>query len=587
MKNFAFILVAVAAFMSFSARYAATPKLDNLETIENEFRKYNGDTLKFWVQFTDKKNSPFSVKDPEKYLSKRAIERRKKLDIKITEEDFPVNPAYMHQVSQAGVQMLNPSRWLNGVSIQTNNLDHVKQIMELPFVKEVKKVGLYSGIDNANMDYLMEFFMSLGSEDSTKIPEGGTRSGFTPEYYGEGFKQLDMLNGLAMHNEGYTGEGIVIAILDGGFMNVNKIETFKHLYDNNQVLGTYDFVKRDSNVYDDNNHGMNVLSCMAAKTPGVMVGTAPGASYWLLRTEDANTEYPIEEHNWATGAEFADSAGADLINSSLGYTTFDEKLMNHKYSDLDGKTSPATKAAAIAAKKGLIVCNAAGNEGDGDWKYIGAPADADGIITVGGVDPDGAPASFSSFGPSADGRLKPNVAALAVEAIVASVSGNFYPSQGTSFATPILCGMVACLLEANPGKSPAEVIKAIEMSGSKYHKPDSVLGYGIPDFVKANRFLGGDKTFDYGKDQIESTPAETIGDSVMLTVYLAKEQKVEVKLKNGSDKEIKSAIYPASTAFNNFYRIQLENLGKLKAGQYDLEIYINGKKKYIYNLKKA
>ncbi|HYG14820.1 MAG TPA: S8 family serine peptidase [Bacteroidia bacterium] len=587
MKNFALILVAIAAFMSFSARYATTTELDAIEKIEAEFRKYNGDTLKFWVQFTDKKNSPYSVKNPEKYLSQRAIERRKRLDIKITEEDLPVNPDYMHQVSTAGVEMLNASRWLNGVSVQTSNQEHIKQIMALPFVKEVKKVGVFNSIDNANMDYLMEFFMSLGSEDSTQISEGGTRSGFTKEYYGEGFHQLNMLRGMDMHNNGYTGEGIVIAILDGGFMNANKIEAFKHLYESNRILGTYDFVKRDSNVYDDNNHGMNVLSCMAAKTPGIMVGTAPGASYWLLRTEDANSEYPIEEHNWATGAEFADSAGADLINSSLGYTTFDDKSMNHKYSDLDGKTSPATKAATIAAKRGLIICNAAGNEGDGEWRYIGAPADAEGIITVGGVDPTGAVASFSSLGPASDGRLKPNVAAQATEAIVASVSGNFYPSQGTSFATPILCGMVACLLQANPDKSPAEIIKAIEMSGNQYHHPDSVLGYGIPDFIKANRFLGGDKAFDYDKDQIESAPDEAMGDSLMLTVYLVKAQKVEVTLKNGSGKEVKSGVYPGNTSFNNFYRIQLEGLDKLGAGQYQLEVYINGKKKYTYNVKKG
>jgi hypothetical protein len=331
---------------------------------------------------------------------------------------------------------------------------------------------------------------------------------------------------------------------------------------------------------------MNVLSCMAAKVPGVMVGTAPGASYWLLRTEDANSEYLIEEHNWASGAEFADSAGADLINSSLGYTTFDDKSTNHKYADLDGKTAPATKAAAIAAKKGLIICNAAGNEGDGDWRYIGAPADAEGILTVGGVDPEGIAAAFSSLGPASDGRLKPNVAAQATETIVASVSGNFYPSQGTSFASPILCGMVACLLQANPGRLPADVIKAIELSGNKYHNPDSVLGYGIPDFIRANRFLGGDKDFDYGKDQVEATPAETFGDSIMLTVYLAKEQKVEIKIKNGSGKEVFMGTYSGNTGFNKFHRIQLKNLGELAAGKYQLEVHINGKKRFAYNVKK-
>lgn len=536
----------------------------------------DNDSLKFWVSFSNKANSPYSLNQPEKYLSKKAIERRQRFNIEITVEDFPVNPEYVAQIEKLGIKILNRSRWLNGVSILEADKNKLRKLAALPFVGDVKKVGVYSKKDNSKMDYLMALFMGLGNKgDTTKIDEN---------YYGDGLNQIKMLNGVAMHQKGYTGKGVTIAVLDGGFMNVNKIKTFEHLYRNGQILGSWDFVQRDSNVYDDNNHGMNVLSCMAARTPKKMVGTAPDASYWLLRTEDANTEYIIEEYNWASGAEFADSAGADIINSSLGYTTFDDENMNHTYKDLNGKKSVCTQAATIAASKGIIICNAAGNEGDDDWKYIGVPADADKIISVGAVDPDGKHASFSSYGPTADGRIKPTICAQGVKAIVASVNDGFYGSQGTSFASPILCGMVACLRQANPAKSVEQIIQALEFSATQFTKVDTVLGSGIPDVVLANQYLGGDKYFDYKRNQVAKEPNHIISNTISFVAFSPKFDGTMVTIADAKGTIVlRESILPNVKSTLGFHKVNLEQAKTFAEGEYTCTIKV-GDETSVYKL---
>lgn len=536
----------------------------------------NSDTLKFWVAFKDKANSPYTVDKPLVYLSQKAIDRRGRFGIKITEQDFPVNPNYVQQIADMGVTVLNTSRWLNGISIRTADLATVKKILALPFVSDVEKVGIHSNKDNSKMDYLLEFFMSLGGEEDTATIDDS--------YYGDGLNQIQMLNGVEMHKLGYTGKGVDIAVLDGGFMNVNKIKAFTHLFNRGLIAGTWDFVNIEESVVEDNNHGMNVLSCMAAKIPGKMVGTAPDARYWLLRTEDANTEYIIEEYNWASGAEFADSAGVDIINSSLGYTTFDDESTNHTFAQLNGKTSVASIAAAIAAKKGIIICNAAGNEGNDPWRYVGAPADAFGIITVGGVSPEREHVDFSSYGPTADGRIKPTVCAQASKAYVASVSDGFYGSQGTSFASPILCGMVACLRQANPNRTVEEMIAAIEMSASKYLHPDTVLGSGIPNFIKANRYLGGDETFNYKKNQIETPPAEVFNNSISFTAFSPKYDNILFTLSNKKGEIVeRKSLQPSVKAGTGFYTDEIELPADLSKGKYTLVLKI-GNEEFSFNL---
>lgn len=549
-----------------------------LLTLANEV-----DTLRFWVEFTDKNNSPYTIGNPRAYLSQKAIDRRQKFNIKITEEDFPVNPMYLQQIAVLGVKILNTSRWLNGVSVETADTEKVFKIRSLPFVKSIEKTGIRLDVDNSKMDFRMEYLMSFtGEEEDTTQTLNGVLTPYTKEYYGNAWNQTKMLDGQDLHNLGLTGKGITIAILDGGFMNVHKLTTFEHLFQNKQLLGTWDFVELDSNVYDDNNHGMNVLSCMAAKTPGKMLGTAPDANYWLLRTEDANSEYPIEETNWAAGAEFADSAGVDIINSSLGYTLYDDKLMSYEYAQLNGKTSRASRAATIAAKKGILVCNAAGNEGNDDWQYIGAPADAEGIITVGGVTADSLRSDFSSYGPTADGRLAPMLVAQGTGTMVASVANTFYRANGTSFATPVFAGMVACLVQAHPDKTVEEIIEALQLSGTQYFAPDTAIGYGIPNFKRALRYLGGDASFNYKEDQVEIPPAKTITSHSSIVIYSHKKQTINLSLKNKTGFEM--ANYKEMEP--GFHKIGFSELDGLKPGIYTFEVQLSGKLKYTFEVVK-
>jgi hypothetical protein len=299
-----------------------------------------------------------------------------------------------------------------------------------------------------------------------------------------------MFNGQVLHQLGFMGQGMQIAVLDAGFQGADVHDIFDSLFVNNQILGTRDFVNPgNSDVYQFNTHGTYVLSCMGGNLPGQMVGTAPKASYWLLRTEEGASENIIEEYNWSSGAEYADSAGADVINSSLGYTVFDDTLANHTFADLDGDKTPITRAADFAASRGMLVVNSAGNSGTGSWLRIGAPADADSILTIGAVDSTRAYVDFSSKGPSADGRVKPNVCARGRNAWVANLAGGIMPGSGTSFSSPIMAGAVTCFWQAHQASNNMHIIDAVQRSSSQYNSPDSLMGYGIPDFSIAGQFL--------------------------------------------------------------------------------------------------
>jgi hypothetical protein len=408
--------------------------------------------------------------------------------------------------------------------------------------------------------------------------------------YGEAQTQIKIMNGIKLHDMGFKGEGMVIAILDAGFSNVNTMPQFDSLFKNNQILGTRDLVEFDGDVYKDDSHGMNVLSCMGANIPGVIVGTAPKASYWLIRTEDGATEFPVEEANWVIGAEYADSVGADVLNSSLGYTGF-EGDFKRKYSILDGKTSIATLGADIAASKGIIICTSAGNSGESkEWKYIGAPADANNVLSVGGVNKSKDRSTFSSYGPTADGRIKPTVSAVATNSIVAEGDGAG-TSNGTSFASPILCGMVACLWQANPTKTYAEVMDAIIKSGSHYTKPDNSFGYGVPDFHYANLLLGNVSTFNTEQDQLISPVISDFTNWIDIRYYSASNQEVDILVEyeaeeGGKRKKVHNSQHILTKGqFFNF------NPGKkLKAkkteGKYYLTVTAADGTKYIRDLEK-
>jgi serine protease AprX len=445
---------------------------------------------KYFVRFTDKNNSPFSIDNPLEFLSQRAIDRRLNQGIPVDIADLPVNPDYLLGVAATGATILNPSKWLNGVSVFTDNPAVIDAINDLPYVAGVTKSPKPAPLSPDLTNNFEKPFFKNETFQETMVSAGKQGYEIGSFDYGNGLNQIHMLNGDVLHEMGYRGQGKVIAVIDAGFLNANSLGVFDSLWQNNQILGTRDFVNGGEVTFDGHPHGAMVLSLMGGNYPGQLIGTAPKASYWLLRSEDANSEYIIEEYNWASAAEYADSVGADVINSSLGYTEFDDPSQNHTYADMDGNTTPATKGADMAAKKGILVVNSLGNSGSDAWYYLSAPSDGDSVLGIGAVDGDGFYASFSSHGPSYDGRVKPDVSAQGSGAyVVDPSSGWFGYGSGTSFSSPIMAGMAACLWQANPSLNNMQIADAIRQSASQYLAPDDMLGYGIPDFVLANNIL--------------------------------------------------------------------------------------------------
>ncbi|HVZ97280.1 MAG TPA: S8 family serine peptidase [Chitinophagaceae bacterium] len=431
---------------------------------------------KYVIQFKDKTGTPYTTANPSAYLSQRAIARRQKQNIPIDSTDLPVNPAYIDSVRLAGdVTILNESKWLNQIGIATTDSAALAKINSFPFVivsQPVQEpVRLQQVVNNKLNEQL----------DSAASMTGAT--GINDYYnYENSYAQIHLHEGEYLHNLGFHGEGMSIALLDAGFYHYQNLSAFDSLRNDNRVMETYNYVRNDTSVNLDHPHGMECLSIMASNVPGQMVGTCPKANYYLYVTEDVTSESPAEEQNWAAAAEHADSAGVDVISTSLGYTQFDNPALSHTYADMNGHTTIAARAAGMAAKKGMIVVIAAGNDGSDAWHYIGTPADADSCLTVGAVDVNGNVGSFSSYGPSSDGRVKPEVASVGVATYICSTSGTFITGNGTSFATPNMAGLVTCLWQAFPEFSNMDIIRAVERSSSIYNSPDDRIGYGIPDF---------------------------------------------------------------------------------------------------------
>lgn len=492
---------------------------------------------KYWVQLKDKAKSPYSVNKPEVYLSQKAIERRKKNGIAITEQDFPVNPNYLAEIRKIkGVTVLNTSRWFNTVTVAVEDDNVMIKFDKLPFVVNSKLLSItkkpaveYGDRSGTGTNVLPPPPLHVAGDSNSQVVTGDAEMELS--HYGKAERQIEMLNGIKLHALGYTGKGVSVAVIDAGFAQANQLVVFRQAVAAQQILATWDFVMGNEWVYDDSQHGTGVLSCMLGNLAGKMVGTAPDASYYLLRSEDEHTEFPIEESNWVSAAEYADSAGVDIINSSLGYTQYDDTLFGYSYENLDGKTAIITRAADMAADRGIIVCNAAGNSGIKQWKYIGAPADAEKIITVAAVDSKKERAFFSSFGPTADGRMKPDMAAMGEATIVANTLNQYKPGNGTSYASPVLCGMVACLVQANPTAPSADIINAIEKSCDNYPLANPEVGYGIPDFYLAHTMLGKSVDFDYTTSQmVEFRPDYINKEYLIYNFYSATEQTVTIEI---------------------------------------------------------
>ena len=444
----------------------------------------------YWVKFTDKANSPYSIDNPEAFLSQRALERRARLGIAVDEYDIPVNPQYLEAVEACGAQLLNPSKWLNGVSVYTDSQAVVDAINALEFVETVRNCMNYP---EAQRD--KEIWM----ENEMKVSGSPV---VARDFYGGAHDQVYQLRVNELHDLGYNGEGVVIAILDGGFIGTPGHSCFDNMREEGRLLGIKDFVYGSESIYSQSTHGTSCLSTMAAYDPDNMVGTAYKASYYLFHTEDGNGENIVEEYNWVSGAELADSLGVDLCSTSLGYIDFDMPQWNHTFPDFDGHTAPMTIGAEIAVSRGMICLNSAGNEYAGTCT-LGIPADAEHVITVGAVDAEGNRADFSSTGPTYDGRIKPDVMAMGQSTYVASGYPDwmqYYNGNGTSFSNPVLAGAVACLRQARPNASVQDICDALRAAGNNASNPDNYNGYGIPDMVAA---------LNMSDNVIEETTAES------------------------------------------------------------------------------
>lgn len=431
---------------------------------------------RYVVQFKDKSGTPFSITDPSKFLSKRSVERRINQHIPVNETDLPLVPWYIDSVRNAGnVQIINQSKWLNQVLIETNDPSTLNKISLLPFVLKTQPVNRLSGQHLVTRKKFIE--ENKGSRDIREVKGAGNKFD-----YGNAFGQIHLHEGEYLHDQGFLGEGMLVAMIDAGFYHYKSLPVFDSLNANNQVMDTYDFVKNQESVNEESEHGMFCLSVMASNLPGQFIGTSPKALFLLYRSEDAGQESPMEEQNWIAAMERADSAGADITTTSLGYYDFDNPQFNYSYKDLNGKTSMIAKAATLAARKGIILLASAGNEGLKDWKYITTPADADSILSVGAVDASGIPGNFSSYGPTADGRVAPTVASVGVSTYISSPGGPLTQGNGTSFSAPNLAGLVACLWQAFPEFTNMEIIGVIKQSSSSFQNPDNRIGYGIPNF---------------------------------------------------------------------------------------------------------
>lgn len=426
-----------------------------------------GDSLKYRLSLKDKAATEYSLDRPEEFLSPRAIERRARQHLPIDSTDLPVCREYVDEICRQGVRVVAKGKWENFVTVACNDTAQAERLARLPFVRSVKLV--WQRPKNVQAD--------SGRRDSlinqpTLHPDS---------IYGTAFRQIAISHGDKLHAAGFRGQGMTIAVIDAGFHNADRITAMHNI----RILGTRDFAEPGSDVYAKGSHGMMVLSCMGMNQPEIMVGTAPEASYWLLRSEDEGSEQLVEQDYWSAAVEFADSVGVDVLNTSLGYYEFDNPAENYQLKDLDGQRALMSRQASHIADKGMVLVCSAGNAGADSWKKITTPGDARNVLTVGAVDKQGVLAPFSSIGNTADGRIKPDVVAVGLGADVMRTDGNQGNANGTSFASPIMCGMVACLWQACPRLTAKELVELVRRSGDRAAFPDNIYGYGVPDLWKA------------------------------------------------------------------------------------------------------
>lgn len=451
-----------------------------------------GQSNRYIVFFKDKTSTPFAVNEPQKFLSLKSIERRNTQQIPIVEEDLPVNPAYVVGVKGLGVKTFFTSRWLNCLLVEAS-VSSINSIQSLPYVSKVELVAPGVKLTGGRT--------KRWKNKSETSEESATNS------------QLGQLGLEEMQQAGYRGENQTIAVFDSGFPGVNVTAPFQDLFQSGRIKATYNFVANNANVYQYDDHGTEVLSVMAAQTQG-FTGGAYKADFMLFITEDFTSEYRIEEFNWLFAAERADSAGVNIINASVGYNLFDDAAMNYTSADINGKTAIVTQAALKAISKGIVVLCSAGNEGSNSWQFVTPPADAAGILAVGSITTQFLKSSFSSVGPSADGRVKPDVVALGSSTAVIKANGSIGSNSGTSFASPLVASLVAGVWQAYPSLTAKDIYEAVIRSANQYATPDNQKGYGVPHFDAVRNYLESNDLEEW----ITLHPNPITSDSITITL---------------------------------------------------------------------
>lgn len=523
---------------------------------------------KSWIFFEDKgPELAWYQAHPEAVLSPLALAKRIERNLPLDNTDLPVSSSYLKSLSDAGVTLRRTSKWLNAVSVETElDLQALQSICP-----QIKEMHALQGMKRA----------SVATEDFSPAPPLPHTSSTTAFDYGQSLDQVQMLNVDCLHDRGYTGSGIVVAVFDSGFEGMDTIAAFDSLFLNNRYLAGFDFVANDNTIFEDDFHGESVTSCFAGFIPGSYVGTGPEVSIVLARTEDVSQEVHQEEDNWVAALEWADSIGVDIIQNSLAYSTFDPGEGDYTYADMDGNTTIITRAADEAASRGILVVAAAGNDGNNSWRYIAAPADADSILTVGAVNGMEIRAGFSSQGPTFDGRIKPDIMARGAGTVVVYPSGNIGSSNGTSFSAPLMTGLAACLMQAHPLRNQMDIINSIRKSGDRAQMPDTLYGYGIPDACKADSILSAmdsialrvdDKVLQ-GHIQIYPQPAQ---NELVVESVIQGETILQVVVLSLSGQIVHTSEYQSGTM-----KSVAINTQQLADGMYILQLETSGHQKYV------
>lgn len=502
----------------------------------------------YWISFTDKEHNTFSLQEPLEFLSQKALDRRENQNIELNETDLPVSDFYLDSLNSLGITVRYTSKWFNGAAIQSLDTELLDTIINFGFIQD--KIQIREEIPPTTI---------LKNTSSDNIYD-----------YGLGENQISMINGHILHNQGYSGQGMLIAVLDSGFPDVPSLSCFEEMNNEGRILATRNIVSGIDDVYGYHTHGRAVLSIIGGKDPANLIGTAPDADYILIRTEDADSEQLIEEYNWIAGAEYADSLGVDIFSVSLGYRNYDNPAWNYELSEYNGRTAPISIAATMASQKGILVIVAAGNDGSGENPTIGAPADADSVLTIGATNSEGLYASFSSIGYTADGRVKPDIVAQGEATFYQGSDGGIGSGNGTSFSTPVVAGLAACLWQANPNMSNMEILRAIQESASMYDSPNEHMGYGLPDFAQANLALRNINYTALDTENLITVYPNPATDLLNIEFYSVDTQHLDINIYNAQGR----VMYQTGTEIrrNTYLTWTIPEINNYAEGLYVLQI---------------